>query len=650
MKQRSRLIRALISRLRRVNIFPRLLFVFCVLLIGSTLFITLFNQGSYGRELETNVSRYLGVLVQNAAMKLGQERDSFEAFLLSVTQDETVITAAAQNERLLQAGVQADTAQAKRLDENTRRMEQTLRRAGRQMEGVKALALITEHTQYRMAAGPDSPPGAYVRDLDAFRAHELYTEAVAANGYPVWRDSTADTSRLFYESETDRLGIVGCVTLSCLLIHPVRREPLGVLVCCIYPQHFTNLLSEYSSQDGGNTFLVGDSGMVEGIAAGLDAPPFLRQRANLLRRVFAQHEGSLLLEADGRELLVSFSGDAGFPLHIVNLTYRDWALRQVKRMGRLNLLICCAVILVGSFGCYLAAASISRPINRLIRSMKRVGAGDFSAMYRAESHDEVGVLCSEFDRMVTDMQALIDRVYVSEIREKALALNEKTAQLEALQMQINPHFLYNTLDMIRWECMYENGAESPASDMIETFCTLLRMTIRMDKKKETVAESLLHASTYLDVVNFRHTRKIRLDTQLSFDPSAYLIPRLFLQPILENAVRHGFAIDSGAACVIRIAGSLTDDGRLILDVSDNGAGMTAEQLLHIRSHLAGDEITQESIGLRNVNQRCRLCYGEDFGLSIDSAPGEGTSVRLTIPAEPAPHDAQETPEGREPYV
>lgn len=636
--KRGNITKTMIARLRRMKIFPRLLMVFCVLLIASILFITLFNQASYGKELESNVSRYLGVLAENAAMKLGQEKDRYENFLLSVTQNEALFKMVAENENLFAE----KNINNLKISKNSKHIESTLLNAKNRIEGIKALLLVTDNTQYRMASGVDSPRGAYVRDLPLFRRHDIYTLAIEANGYPVWRDSTADISNLIYDDEQYRLGIAGCITVSCRVFNPSNRAPLGVLVCCVYPGHFTRLLSEYARQDGVNTFVVGNKGMVEGVAATLDAPPFPNQREGLLQRVFAQHSGSISLEASGNKLLASFSGDANMPMHIVNLIYRDYALRQVSHMGWINLVVACIVIVIGSFGFYIAAASISQPVNRLIKAMKHVGAGDFSAAYRAESHDEIGVLCDEFDRMLADMKDLIDRVYISEIHEKELALNEKSAQLDALQMQINPHFLYNTLDIIRWECMYENGAESPASDMIEKFCGLMRMTIKADKSKSTVAESLKHASTYLDVVNFRHSGKIKLETDLSFAPERYLIPRLCLQPILENAVRHGFSDVKREDCIIRVEGSITPDNKLCMRIKDNGAGMTQEHLKALRSCLDGEKDMQDNnIGLRNIHRRCQLCYGESYGIAIKSELGAGTTVLLTIPAEKAQAEGEE---------
>lgn len=629
-----KLIRRLIRQLRKLNLFSRLLMVFCTLLIVSTIFITFFNHNSYAREMEIGLTKYLSVLVQNASFKLDQERGRFEEQMTRLIQSDHFLETLAENKSLKERVAAGDADAVRRYDENTKSIEQTLLQAKKRQNGIKALILVMDEAQYSMAAGANDSRGAFIRDLDSFHESEIYTQAVAAQGYPVWRDSVQDAPDLVFESSDAKFGIEGCITLSYQVYQPGSRKPLGVLVCCIYPKYFTNALSEYSSQNGGNTFIVGENGMIEGISAGFSAPPFIQQRSGLLKRIFSQHQGNLMLEADDQQLLASFCGQPDFPLHIVNLTYREHIMDKVDQLGRINILVMCLVILIGSGGFYLTAVSISYPVNKLIRSMKRVGAGDFSAVYKAESHDEIGVLCSEFDHMVSDMKSLIDRVYVAELRESALELSQKTAQLDALQMQINPHFLYNTLDMIRWECMYEAGGESAASDMIEKFCTLLRMTIKGDQKEETVHDSLLHASTYLDVVNFRHTNKILLKTDLSFDPCSYMIPCLALQPILENAVRHGFEVDQENDRLISITGEVSDKNRLVLRISDNGSGMSQEQLEALRENLSSTQITKNGIGLRNVNQRCHLCYGQEYGIHIDSKLGKGTVVTLTVPLKP----------------
>ena len=627
----GKILKGMIRSLRKLKLFTRLFVVFGLLLVSSIVFVTLFNQSIYASQTEEVYTQYLSVLAQNAAFKLDQERLRFEESVMALIHNEQFLVAAAENEAL--QGVQGKIFDGQRYERNAGKIRDLLLNAKRRKDGIRALIFLTEQSQYGMASDEMGVSGVYIKDPEQFRQHPIYTGAMDAKGYPLWHDTVSEGSKLFFEGQDTLYGIEGCVTVSYVVYHPDTRTPMGVMVCCISPRYFTQALNEYAGGNGGNTYVVGENGMVEGIDPSLSAPPFLRQRESLLERVFTQHQGSFPMEVEGRTLQVSVGGAPDFPLHIVNLTYRDHILDKVSRIGRINLAIMVLVILAATGVVYLTTVSVTTPVNRLIRSMKRVGAGDFSAVYQAESHDEIGMLCREFDRMVGDTKALIDQVYVAQLRQRELELSQKTAQLDALQMQINPHFLYNTLDMIRWECMYETGGESAASDMIEKFCTLLRMTIKGSRQMETLAESLLHAQTYLEVVNFRHSSKILLETCLPGDIQGYLIPCLSLQPVLENAVRHGFGEDAGRQRRIRVDGALTPEGNLCLHVSDNGKGMTGEELARLRAKLADPQTDGDSIGLKNVNQRCHLCYGSHYGLRIDSQTGQGTVVTLTIPAQ-----------------
>lgn len=614
--------RWLISRLRRLNLFPRIFLVFCADLLLATLVMTMFTQVSYSNEIEKTKASELSALAQSAMLALEQEKRAVEDSLEPFLRSNPVLAALERRQQLSPGARKLDTAGADALN-------QALGQIAAAGRGIRALVYID-------GSAPSSPEllgTAYVPDWQALLDSEIYTGAVQAAGYPFWRDSTPDTPTLFYDDAGQFLGISGCLTLSYQLYTPKDRQPLGVLICCVSPQHLVQSVTEYTFQTGTNTFLVGDNGLVEGVGADFSAPPFPTRDQALLDTITQTKKGSQRISTPNGELLMSFCGDEDFPIHAVNLTYQAYVMQPVYQLRWLSLWVMLAVIAIGALSYYLVAISIVYPTRRLIRTMKQVGSGHFEQMYHPESHDEIGVLCSEFDKMVKDMLALLDRMYESETRQKELELAQKSAQLDALQMQVNPHFLYNTLDMIRWQCLYENSGESPASDMIEKFCVLLRMTIKGDRQMESVADSLLHARTYLDVVNFRHTQKIALETDFDFDPGGYRIPCLSLQPILENAVRHGFSGEATDHRCIRITGRLTQDA-LTISVQDNGIGMTQEQSARILSQLEAPTDSRDNLGLRNVNQRCRLCYGGRYGLTLTSTPGIGTTVTLTIPPEP----------------
>ena len=208
----------------------------------------------------------------------------------------------------------------------------------------------------------------------------------------------------------------------------------------------------------------------------------------------------------------------------------------------------------------------------------------------------------------------------------------KNAQLDALLMQINPHFLYNTLDIIRWEAMYEANGESRVTHMIEAFSRLCRMGIHSGSNTITLSEGICHGETYLEVINFRHQYKIELEKDFPIDTEKVYVPPFMLQPLFENAVTHAFG-DASKGCRIILKGR-TNNGKLFITVADNGKGISPEECQKLNDRMMESDASQsssESIGMVNVNQRIRLFYGTEYGIHVKSKENAGTEITITLP-------------------
>ena len=237
-----------------------------------------------------------------------------------------------------------------------------------------------------------------------------------------------------------------------------------------------------------------------------------------------------------------------------------------------------------------------------------------------------------FNEMAEKTSQLIEQVYLSEIRRQQISLSLKNAQLDALLMQINPHFLYNTLDIIRWEAMYEANGESRVTHMIEAFSRLCRMGIHAGSNTITLSEGIRHGETYLEVINFRHQYKIELEKDFSIDTEKVYVPPFMLQPLFENAVTHAFG-DASKGCRIILKGR-TDNGKLFITVADNGKGISPEECKKLNARMMEPDASQsssESIGMVNVNQRIRLFYGTEYGIHVKSKENTGTEITITLP-------------------
>lgn len=268
------------------------------------------------------------------------------------------------------------------------------------------------------------------------------------------------------------------------------------------------------------------------------------------------------------------------------------------------------------------AKGISRPVRDLSQKMLRIGEGDFSVSSTYVSKDEIGVLSLHFNKMVDQVKLLIQKVYQEEL------LKQK-AELKSLRMQINPHFLYNSLESINWMARIHGVPD--IGKMVKALGDLMRASIG-GEDFISVEEEIRNINNYLTIQKFRYGDKISIDFDIDPEIHQYRIPKLILQPIVENAIVHGIERKVGNGA-IHITGKNLPS-KIQLMVQDDGIGMEEALVKDILSdvprHTDGGHT---HIGLKNVDRRIRMYYGEDNPLIITSKPGEGTSVILYIPKQ-----------------
>lgn len=267
---------------------------------------------------------------------------------------------------------------------------------------------------------------------------------------------------------------------------------------------------------------------------------------------------------------------------------------------------------------------ITGPIRHLCRAAERAGSGDFKTRAHEEKIDEIAVLNASFNRMVEEIGKLVEDIRVEE-------LNLRATELRLLQEQINPHFLYNTLDNIIW--LAESKETEQVVNMVSALSDFFRTTLSKGKDYISVKDEEAHINSYLQIQQFRY-RDI-LDYEIDMDEEVYdcEILKLTLQPLVENALYHGIKGKRGLGH-IQVKGSVRD-GLLEFQVKDDGIGMKEERLNEVRRIITGEaENTKEKggFGLFNVNERIRLNYGREYGLRIESVYGEGTCIRVIVPA------------------
>lgn len=612
------------KQLRKVGIFKRLNISFLVLLLISALFLTFFSFFQYSREINLNLTRYTSMLVQNTRLKIQDTMEEYENMALNFYNDSRIIRAISENSALPET---RSPGQEQLFQTNTFLIENRLYSLRQNKKHIVNIQFVTPSRQYHMVEDNGFQRGGTIRDLDAFYKSDFYLVPQDKRGYPVWMDDKEQTG-IFYKNEQVVYGFANIITMEIAVYEPNTRDFLGILLFNIDRSTFSDIETPSGNNDQGNIFLIGKSGVLTWFDPSIKSPSFPRI-PELFGEMLQKRKNIQQIQIDGQNILLAYEQIPDTEMFACYIASLDALLAHSYHIRNLCVLVLIGTVIACFILSYYVTFSISDPLKKLNQVMKKTGSGKWTARYENSGHDEITALGDRFNEMAEKTNQLIDQVYLSEIHRQKLQLSWKNAQLDAMLMQINPHFLYNTLDIIRWEAMYEADGESPVTEMIEKFSRLCRLGMKTGSNTITLKEGIEHASIYLDVINFRHSEKIQLFLETEVDDQSVYIPQFILQPIMENAVVHAFG-DASSGYFIRIHSSACDNVLHIL-VEDNGRGMEKNELHSLQLSLNRDEAPDESIGLVNVNQRIRLFYGESYGLQISSTPGKGTRIEILLP-------------------
>jgi two-component system, sensor histidine kinase YesM len=274
---------------------------------------------------------------------------------------------------------------------------------------------------------------------------------------------------------------------------------------------------------------------------------------------------------------------------------------------------------------------LSRSILLLQRLMNRAENGDLNVKAPERRNDEIGNLNRSFNKMVSEIRRLIEVVHTSQIKEKELQIKQREAVVMAMQSQINPHFLYNTLEVINSYALVEGVI--PISNMTTALSDLFRYSVGNPQEIVTLKEEIAHLRSYFEIQKERY-RSLKVDISAKDNiTSKVQAVRLLVQPIVENAFIHGYERNKLRPDYIAIAGSHQDDA-YVLTVSDHGGGMPVSKMEALNRLFANDEAGEDArvrIGLWNVHQRIRLVFGSEYGLHILKSDPTGTVIQIKLP-------------------
>lgn len=315
-------------------------------------------------------------------------------------------------------------------------------------------------------------------------------------------------------------------------------------------------------------------------------------------------------------------------LKIISIVTDKHIVKDANRLSLLGIVVTFAGIV---FAIVLIAAVswlLSKRLSNLSQNLDRVSKGDLTARIVVDGDDEIGQLSKQFNQMVENIHQLIEQVQDATQQRNLLEISQKEIKLKMMASQINPHFLFNTLESIRMKS-YMKG-EKEIAMVVKQLGKLMRKSLEVGGNTIPLSSEIEMVCCYLEIQKFRYEN--RLHYELAIDPLSENIQiyPLIIQPLVENAVIHGLE-DKEDGGTVYITTSLTDT-ELTVIVEDNGCGISQEKLASINEMLNNpNELDGNRIGLLNVHNRLRLSYGEDSGLRISSIEGKGTKIIFTIP-------------------
>ncbi|MCP2033585.1 two-component system sensor histidine kinase YesM [Planomicrobium sp. HSC-17F08] len=439
----------------------------------------------------------------------------------------------------------------------------------------------------------------------------VFRQASEANGSLVW-----DTNYSINKLEDQEV----VMTAGRQIVDPSTNKKLGYIMIDVKSASFSTIYKQNNDADTEQFFLLDKEGYTifsnldkEKIGTQLDIP--------FLDKVLNGDSGFSNLKWEETPSIFSYhtSDDAGFKL--ISIIPLGTVLQKNNLIFNLTWNFALVGIILSAWVAYYLSTTVTRPLYKLIYLMNEVEKGNLDIRFNSRYNDDIGVFGNRFNRMLSRLKALLQDSYEKQVRMKE-------AELKALRAQINPHFLYNTLETVNWLARL-NGSQD-ISKIVVSLGEIMRYSIKKGDNFVTVEEDIKQLKNYLKIQEFRYRNKF--DSELIIDETLdkELIPSLIIQPLVENAMIHGLEskLEKGQITVILAA---KPEG-IAITIEDDGTGMDAETLRLVNRDVNENlSLNPTSIGIENVRKRLYLSYGNQFKWSLHSALDQGTRIEILVP-------------------
>ncbi|MCL6459137.1 MAG: sensor histidine kinase [Gorillibacterium sp.] len=452
--------------------------------------------------------------------------------------------------------------------------------------------------------------GNYMNVVDEhYRDEQWYDELHNSSGKMVWLG-------VYPHSLIDKVEQRSVFAFGRQIFDLNEHKPIGIVLYESDPAPILAALNNLKLGKHSQVYIVsGDGRIVSGIQPempDLKTLPKLEESENIV----VQHEVDRLVVAS-RLPFADWS--------VVSITPNKDLNVEMVEMKRYLLIVASILILVSAIIGSFVSRTISKPLKQLIREMKQVEIGNFRRVLNVTSYKEINILVASFNGMVLRIEELIERVKVSSV-------SEKNAELLALQSQVNPHFLYNTLDMIYW--MMDEKGNDRLGELVLSLSHMFRYSSHWEEGKAvTLREEVEQIGHYLTIILIRLEGRLQVEIDIDEKWLDIPIPRMTVQPIIENAVKHGLESLDRVPGLLKVY-TRAEGQTLRIMIEDNGNGMSKEQLVRLIASLERETPAGKSkggIGLQNLHLRLKYMFGEAYGLELESELGAGTIVTIVLP-------------------
>lgn len=450
---------------------------------------------------------------------------------------------------------------------------------------------------------------------DQIKQESWYQDAIEDNGKVSWRYTQDRLTKVYY------LSLVR-------LVKDANGRKTGVLVINIAPSALTAITNPDSKNniialDKKTISLREDHSIEDEQLSGVRIKESEDGRNYVLRTKFNEIDSYIIINSFKVEKTLSNEFQVLIILPVDKIT------EQTNKVIKTSIDVVIITIILSLIIIMIFSKNISSRINVLRQEMHRVVNGDFYIMKSIDGNDEIGQLYEDLKIMMESIKKLIDEVYIQTIQQQKLKVKQKEVEFSMLSSQINPHFLYNTLETIRMKAYCNDDKE--VADIVKKLGKIMRRNLEVSGKEVSLASELELIKNYLEIqaMRFEGMVEYELNIENNINIDEYKILPLLIQPIIENAFIHGLEEKKEKGRIILSIFYM--DEYLIIQVSDNGVGIEKEKLIKIKNDLELMDDDNKSIGMKNVNQRIKIYYGNQYGLKITSELQKGTIITFNLP-------------------